>query len=110
MTSLSKKLGQRIKEIREGQNMKQVKLAEIIEMEPSNLSKLENGNQLPREENIERIAKALNIEVKDLFDFGHFKTRQELLDFIIGILQSSNKKELEFIYKFITGLKVYQNQ
>lgn len=110
MTGLSKKLGQRIKEIREGQNMKQVKLAEIIEMEPSNLSKLENGNQLPREENIEKIAKALNVEVKDLFDFGHLKTRKELLDFIISILQSAEKKELEFIYKFVTGLKVYQNQ
>lgn len=108
MALLSKKLGQRIKEIREGQNMKQVKLAEIIDMEPSNLSKLENGNQLPKEENIEKIAKALNVEIKDLFDFGHFKTREELLEYIINILHSSEKKELEFIYKFVTGLKVYQ--
>lgn len=110
MSGLSRKLGQRIKEIREGQNMKQVTLAEIIEMEPSNLSKLENGNQLPREENIEKIARALDIEIKDLFDFGHFKTRKELLEFIISILQSADKKELEFVYKIVTGLKVYQKQ
>lgn len=110
MAILSEKLGQRIKEIREGQEMKQVKLAEIIDMEPSNLSKLENGNQFPKEENIEKIAKALDVEIKELFEFGHLRSRKELLDTIVGILQSSEKKELEFIYKIITGLKVYQNQ
>ncbi len=108
MTKLSIKLGQRIKEIRERQNIKQVELAEMIEMEPSNLSKLENGNQLPKEENMERIAKALNVDVKDLFEFGHIKTREELLEIIISSLKNYTKNELEFVYKFLVGLKEYK--
>ncbi|MEI8129402.1 MAG: helix-turn-helix transcriptional regulator [bacterium] len=108
MTKLSIKLGQRIKEIRERQNIKQVELAEMIEMEPSNLSKLENGNQLPKEENIERIARALNVDVKDLFEFGHIKTREELLEIITSSLKNYTKNELEFVYKFLVGLKEYK--
>ncbi len=108
MAKLSKNLGQRIKEIRGRQNIKPVKLAEIIEMEPSNLSKLENGNQLPKEENIAKIAKALNIDIKELFDFGHLKTREELLEVITSSLQTYTKNELEFVYKFLIGLKEYK--
>lgn len=108
MTKLSKKLGQRIKEIRERQNIKQIELAEIIEMEPSNLSKLENGNQLPKEENLEKIAKALNVDIKELFDFGHIKTSEELLEVIISALKTYTKSELEFVYKFLIGLKEYK--
>lgn len=107
MTKLSIKLGQRIKEIREGLNMKQVELAEIIDMEPSNLSKLENGNQLPKEENIEKIATALKVEIKDLFDFGHLQTHEELLNCIITTLQTAETTELEFIYKVINSMRQY---
>jgi len=108
MTKLSIRLGQRIKEIRERQDIKQIKLAEMIEMEPSNLSKLENGNQLPKEENIEKIAKALGVDVKELFDFGHIKTREELLEIITSSLEAYTKNELEFVYKFLVGLKEYK--
>lgn len=108
MTKLSTKLGQRIKEIRERQNIKQIELAETIEMEPSNLSKLENGNQLPNEKNLEKIAKALNVDIKELFDFGHIKTSEELLEVIISALKTYTKSELEFVYKFIVGLKEYK--
>ena len=94
--------------LKEGLNIKQVELAEIIEMEPSNLSKLENGNQLPKEENIEKIAKALNVEVKDLFDFGHLKSHKELQDSIIKTIKASKTVELEFIYKIINNLKQYK--
>ncbi len=66
---LRKKLGEKIKAIRKSKRISQVKFAEILQMEPSNLCKIEHGLQMPKEENIEKIAEAFNIEIKELFDF-----------------------------------------
>ena len=54
MAILSKLLGQRIKDLRKRNKLTQVDLAVIIGMETTNLCKLENGGQLPKEENIEK--------------------------------------------------------
>lgn len=105
MTSLAKKLGKRIKEVRESRSMLQATLAELIDMEPSNLSKLESGNQMPKEENIVKIAKALNVEIRDLFDFRHIKTKEELMTLIAQDLKELEQRELEFFYKSLLNLK-----
>ena len=44
MISISMLLGKRIKELRESKNIKQVTLADMIDIEPTNLSKIEKGN------------------------------------------------------------------
>ena len=62
MGELSKKVGKRIKQIRESQNIKQCVLAEKLNMEPSNLTRIESGYQLPKEDNLLKIAKILNVE------------------------------------------------
>lgn len=102
---LNKKLGKRIKEIRESRGLRQVQLAELIDMEPSNLSKLENGNQLPKEENIIKIAKFLNVEIKDLFDFEHKKSKEALKLEVLKIIDEITPNQLEFIYKILINLK-----
>ena len=55
MSSLSVLVGKRIREIRESKNIKQVELANMIDVEATNLSKLEKGAHLPKEENIRKI-------------------------------------------------------
>ena len=55
MQTLSVLLGQRIKEVRESKNIKQVELANMIDIEPTNLSKIEKGAHLPKNETINRI-------------------------------------------------------
>ena len=76
MAYLNKLLGLRIKEIRKSKKLTQTQLAEAIGMEMTNLCKLENGGQLPKEENIEKIASVLNVKIKDLFDFEHAKPKK----------------------------------
>ena len=61
MGILSKKVGKRIRELREKQNIKQYELAEMLEMVPSNLTRIENGYQMPKEDNISKIANCLGI-------------------------------------------------
>ena len=52
MTTLSVLFGKRVKEIRESKNIKQIELANMIDVEATNLRKLEKGVHLPKEENI----------------------------------------------------------
>ena len=79
MTTLSKLVAKRIRELREEKNIKQVELAEMIDMEPTNLSKLEKGVHLPKEVKLTKITQALGIQVKDLFDFSGIKSKENLL-------------------------------
>ena len=53
MEKLSEIIGKRNKEIRESKNIKQVQLAEMVDMEPTNLSKLEKGIHLPKKEKLQ---------------------------------------------------------
>lgn len=105
MGQLSKKIGKRIKEIREGLGIKQFELAEMLEMEPSNLTRIESGYQMPKEENITKIAEKLGVKEHDLFDFEHFQNKDALIKQINEILTASTQKEVEFIYKLLINTK-----
>lgn len=107
MAILSKLLGRRIKDLRKRNGMTQSVLAEIIGMETTNLCKLENGAQIPKEENIEKLAKALQVDVKDLFDFGYLKTTDSLQKELFNIIEKSERKELELLYKLIMAVKEF---
>ena len=108
MTILSKLLGQRIKALRKRNKLTQMELAVIIGMETTNLCKLENGGQLPKEENIEKLAKALNVNIRDLFDFGYMKSQTSLQQELIEIINSSSRSELELYYKLIMAIQEYK--
>lgn len=103
--SLSKQVGKRIKELREARDIKQFQLAEFLDMEPTNLSKIENGNFLPREDKLRKIAQFLQVEINDLFDVKHILSRKKLIDSISNILNSLNDKELMFYYKILCSYK-----
>ena len=105
MSTLSVRVGKRIKELREARNIKQVELAELIDMEATNLSKLEKGVHLPKEDNLNKITNALNVEIKDLFDFGHIKTKQELVNDINTIFEQSTLEEMQFFHKILMSYK-----
>ncbi|NDV15567.1 helix-turn-helix domain-containing protein [Muricauda sp. TY007] len=55
----------RVKEILKEKGRTQIELAEKLKMSPVGLSKLINGN--PTLETMQKIADALDVEVKDLF-------------------------------------------
>lgn len=105
MGQLSKKVGKRIKEIRESLNIKQYELAEKLEMEPSNLTRIESGYQKPKEENLTKIADILGVKEMDLFDFGDVNSKTELISKIDEILQQSSEAEINYFYKLLLGFK-----
>lgn len=105
MATLSELVGKRIKQIRESKGIKQVELAELINVEPTNLSKIEKGVHLPKEESIGKITRALNIEIKELFDFKHLRSRDELIKSINDILNNSKTEEIQFFYRTLVSYK-----
>lgn len=105
MDKLRKKVGKRIKEIREARSLKQYELAEILEMEPSNLTRIESGYQMPKEENITKIAKALDVKVKDLFDFGESCAKDELICKINATMKNLSLEKVKLIYSLLLNLE-----
>ncbi len=97
---LTVKFGKRLKELRKKAGLSQQQLAELVGMESlNNISKLETGEQLPKKENLEKLCKVLNVEAKDLFDFGHIKSKDELFDEILNILKTLSLADLQFFKK-----------
>jgi transcriptional regulator with XRE-family HTH domain len=108
MSLLKKKLGARIQEIRKSKRLTQEVLAEIIDMDPPNLSNIECGRRFMSAETLEKIAKALEVEEKELFNFENveqIKSRSELIGDINGILNTASYSELKYIHKLASALK-----
>lgn len=105
MGELSKKVGRRVKQIREANNIKQYELAETLGMEPSNLTRIESGLQLPKEENLLKIAEILKVDVKDLFDFSKEESIDDIKNKTIRLIDGLENTEMEFIYNFVKMYK-----
>lgn len=63
-------LGQRIADLRKAKGLSQEELASKSEYSVEFVSLVERGVNAPSVAGLERISKALNVEIKDLFDFG----------------------------------------
>ena len=109
MANFKSKFGQRVKELRKSKGYTQEKVAELIGIEPPNISKLEKGTHFPLPENIEKLAKALNVNIKDLFDFEHYDDEIILKTEIKEYLDKAESKEIEFIYKLIVNLNQFKS-
>ena len=105
MKSLKQKLGARIQEIRKSKNLTQEVLAEKIDMDKPNLSNIECGKRFMTAETLEKLANALEVEEKELFDFGHIKNREELITLLNNSINNASDSELMYLYKIISALK-----
>lgn len=66
------KIGQRIKELREKSSMSQKDLAYAADLDRSYIASIENGQRNVSIVNIEKIATALNITIKEFFNDAEF--------------------------------------
>lgn len=73
----------KIKEIRKKQSFTQEKLAEILDVDAKTISRLEKGYYFTTYENLEKLANALDVQIKDFFDFEYMQNKDTLKDSII---------------------------
>ncbi|GAB6010634.1 helix-turn-helix domain-containing protein [Viscerimonas tarda] len=70
---VKQKIGQRIKELREISAMSQKDLAYTADLDRSYIASIENGQRNVSIVNIEKIATALNVTVKEFFNDNEFE-------------------------------------
>lgn len=106
--SVQTALGQKIKDLRGKIGLTQQELAEIVGVEsPSYVSKIERGNTSPSYELLLRIAKALKVELKNLFD-ADFQMKEKPIDALDkwilrfrSLLKGHKTKEIKTAYDII---------
>lgn len=69
MTSLKSKFGKKLKQLRKERDITQEELADKTDLTIESISNIERGIFGPKFDNLEKIAKVLKVEVKELFDF-----------------------------------------
>ncbi len=67
------KIGQRIKKLREAANISQKDLSYSADLDRSYIASVENGQRNISIVNIEKIASALGVTLKDFFNDGEFE-------------------------------------
>lgn len=63
------KLGQKIVEIRQKKGIRQIDLADYVNIDDSSLRRIETGKTNPTIKTLEKIARGLEVKIKDLVDF-----------------------------------------
>lgn len=96
-----KLFGNRIKEIRKKEKLTQEKLAEMVGLDVQTISRIETGYYFTSFENLEKIATALNVDIKDLFDFQHLEDREILRSKLQQKIDTLNTINLQKVLKFI---------
>jgi transcriptional regulator with XRE-family HTH domain len=103
MAKLQKRLGKRISHLRCKADLTQAAFAEMANVSNDTISRIERGERSPSFAVLERIAKALNTEVCDLFNFTNrkFLKRKWSAEFIemINYLDGKTQDEIGMIHK-----------
>ncbi|MBR1617613.1 helix-turn-helix transcriptional regulator [bacterium] len=104
--NIKKRLGKRLKEIRQEHNLTQEALAESIEMSVNALSMVERGLNFVSPDLLQKLCKFYNVEPVYFFDFKMPVANKdsEELEIVIAKLKSLNKTDLHYVYKFVNNL------
>jgi transcriptional regulator with XRE-family HTH domain len=105
MKSTKELLGARIKELRKACKFSQEELAEMIGVEPQHMSRVESGRSYPSLDRLEKISTALNVPLKDFFEFMHLEDAAERLENIDNLAKDLSEERQRFVYRMIKSLK-----
>lgn len=100
-----KLFGMRIKELRMVRKLSQEQLAKRIDISSKYMSRIEMGQHFPSLDILTKLANALNVEVKDFFEFAHeAKNAKELKETISNLLKETDEEQLRLAVKFLRAL------
>ena len=97
MKNTKELLGGRIRELRKGLKISQEHLSERIDVDPRYISRIEKGKCFPSLETLENIARALNAEMRELFDYEHLSESldyQEVISELLATVEDEKQRQL----------------
>jgi len=102
---ISKKLiGARLKSLRESKKLTQERLSEKVDINPVHLSNIERGVANPSLALLIRIAKALEVELWEIFDYGHEVSSTELKKALSQLTKELDEERLRSVVKIVRAL------
>ena len=103
--NILKLFGKRIKELRKKNGLTQEQLSEKMGLFQKQIGNIETGTCFTTINNIEKLSNIFDVEIKDLFDFGHLESREQLIQKINELLSEASDTEVQNFYKIINALK-----
>lgn len=101
--SIKKLLGQKVKRLRKLKGYTQEKFADMIDITPRNLNRIESGENFVTSETLDKILTALNIPADILFSYEYLKDEKEKLEDIYSYIDKIklNPKQLEKTHRIL---------
>ncbi len=97
-------LGLKVKEFRKQKKFTQEQLSEMVGVDNGYISKLEVGQNFPSLKTLEKIAKALDVELYELFHYTDIKDKN-FKDEIIKIYEKLNKEKQFILYRVAKAME-----
>lgn len=96
-------LGEKIKRLRKQRGYTQEQFAEIIEITPRNLCRIEAGNSFVTSDTLDKILTALNVPADILFSYEHLKDEKELIADIYTYIDKikTNPGQIEKVHRLL---------
>lgn len=97
-------IGNRIKELRRNKELSQEQLSERVEITPNYLSRIERGTENPTLDMLIRLADALEVEMWEIFDFGHKVNRKDLKMTLNKLVGDADEETLRLAVKILRAV------
>ena len=97
-------LSKRVAQLRIKRGLTQDKLAELTNYSTNHIAKLESARTKPSFDVMVAIAKALKVEIKELFSYEEQKSLEYIKNEFQKIINNSDTETLKILYKFYGAL------
>lgn len=98
----TKDFGKHIQKLRKARGYSQEQLAELVGIEYQSISRIETGLYFTSFDKLQKIAKALNLPLEDLFDFPESEpSKDELIETITSKIKGFETEDLQNIDSMI---------
>ena len=96
-------LGEKVKRLRKMRGFTQEQFAEMIDITPRNLCRIESGENFVTSETLDKILNAINVPADVLFSYEHLKNEKEILAEIYTFIDKikSDSKLLEKAHRML---------
>lgn len=104
MASKKELIGARIRSLREAKGITQEGLAEVMDINAKYLSNIERGKENPTLDMLIKFTDALEVEMWEIFDFGHEVGIKELRETINKFTKELDEEKLRMAVKLLRAL------
>ena len=91
-------LGKKIRTLRKAKKITQEKFAEMIDVCPRHMVKIEMGQVYPSFVTLKNISSVLEVSIQSLFENEHYDNPENLKQKLCEIIGNLDEKNLRFLY------------